>query len=92
MSDAIYCFDTAGVRFAIYPHGREGLRVIAEIGEDPLRHHFGAKGGAESLVEAFIAHASRIEGRALKRYRSEPRVAVLLTSEDFDLADQIEFS
>jgi len=29
MSEAIYCFDTATVRFAIYPDGPAGGRVIA---------------------------------------------------------------
>jgi hypothetical protein len=36
MSEAIYCFDTAAVKFAIYPEGGTGPRIIAEIGEDPL--------------------------------------------------------
>ncbi|MEJ8851360.1 hypothetical protein [Variovorax rhizosphaerae] len=89
MSDAIYCFDTAAVKFAIYPEGGDGPRIIAEIGEDPLRHHFGATGGGDSLVDAFVSHAPTIESTALKRYRAEPHKPVFLSSEDFELAEQI---
>ncbi|MET0542943.1 MAG: hypothetical protein ABWZ88_14470 [Variovorax sp.] len=92
MSEAIYCFDTAAVKFAIYPEGGNGPRIIAEIGEDPLRHHFGATGGGDSLVDAFVSHATEIKSRALKRYRAEPRKPVLLSSEDFELAEQIRLS
>jgi hypothetical protein len=92
MHEAIYCFDTAVVKFAIYPDGTSGPRVIAQIGEDPLRYFFGATGGAESLVEAFECHASRIEGQALKRYRAAPRKPVLLSSDDFELVEQIDIA
>ncbi|MEJ8858150.1 hypothetical protein WKW79_26520 [Variovorax robiniae] len=92
MSEAIYCFDTAAVKFAIYPEGGNGPRIIAEIGEDPLRHHFGATGGGDSLVEAFVSHAPEIRTRALKRYRAEPRKPVLLSSDDFALEEQIRVS
>jgi len=36
MSEAIYCFDTATVRFAIYPEGPVGERVIAENIDDSI--------------------------------------------------------
>ena len=43
--DAIYCFDRASVLFAIYPEGRAGPRVVAQISEDALRDIFDAHGG-----------------------------------------------
>ncbi|MEJ8821672.1 hypothetical protein WKW80_06425 [Variovorax humicola] len=92
MHEAIYCFDTASVKFAIYPEGPDGPRIIAQVGEDPLRDYFGATGGAESLVDAFVAHASRIEGKALQRYRTTSHKPVVLSSEDFGFENQIEFS
>jgi hypothetical protein len=92
MTEAIYCFDTAAVKFAIYPEGGDGPRIIAAIGEDPLRHHFGATGGGDSLVDAFVNHAPEIQSRAVKRYRAEPRKPVLLSSEDFEFAEQIRLS
>jgi len=33
--EAIFCFDTATVRFAIYPDGFEGPRIVAQIAKAP---------------------------------------------------------
>jgi hypothetical protein len=85
MSEAIYCFDTATVRFAIYPKGPAGGRIVAEIGEDPLRDLFGATGGGDSLVQAYERHAAVINARALERYREAPCKPVLLETLDFEL-------
>ncbi|SEA53901.1 hypothetical protein [Variovorax sp. YR216] len=80
---AIYCFDTATVRFAIYP--TVGRRVIAEISEDPLRDFFGADGGGESLVEAYERNAPLINARAIERHFMSGGRPVVLESADFDL-------
>ena len=88
MSEAIFCYDTATVRFAIYPQGKQGARFIAQIGEDPLRDLFGAKGGGDTLVRAYHANAALIDARALERYCSAPGKPVLLETADFELADQ----
>ena len=90
MSEAIFCFDTATVRFAIYPQGRQGPRIIAAIGEDPLRDLFGATGGGDTLLSAYEAHAARINARALERYGANPCKPVVLETVDFEIADHPE--
>ena len=86
MTEAIYCFDTATVRFAIYPDG--GARVVAEIKEDPLRDLFGARGGGDSLVAAYTRNAVFINERALERHRHAGGGPILLETGDFDLVVQ----
>lgn len=88
MSEAIFCFDTATVRFAIYPRGRQGPRIVAQIGEDPLRDLFGARGGGDTLVRAYEANAAMIDALALERYATAPGRPVLLETVDFQLSDQ----
>lgn len=87
MSAAIYWFDTATVRFAIYPEGAQGARVIAEIGENPLRDVFGARGGGDSLVTAYQAHSEMIDARAIERHRTAPGKPVRLEIDDFVTSD-----
>ncbi|MBB3176845.1 hypothetical protein [Variovorax sp. Sphag1AA] len=84
-TEAIYCFDTATVRFAIYLEG--GGRVVAEIGEDPLRDFFGADGGGESLVEAYARNAGLINTRAIERHVASGGRPVCLESSDFALLE-----
>jgi len=85
MAEAIYCFDTATVRFAIYLES--GARVVAEISEDPLRDLFGAGGGGDSLVAAYARNATLIDERALELHRIGRR-PVLLETHDFELTTQ----
>lgn len=87
MCEAIFCYDTATVRFAIYPHGKQGPRFVAQIGEDPLRDLFGAKGGGETLVRAYEEHAALIDTRALERYSAAPGKPVILETVDFKLSE-----
>ncbi|MDM0073779.1 hypothetical protein QTH90_05270 [Variovorax sp. J2P1-59] len=89
MSEAIYCFDTATVRFAIYPDGPEGERVVVEIAEDPLRDLFGADGGGDTLVEAYKANASIIDACALERHHEAPHHPVLLETRDFEAMEHM---
>ena len=84
MAEAIYCFDTATVRFAFLTDGC--ARVIAAIGEDPLRDLFGATGGGESLVAAYASNADLIEERARELYRSGGGRPVVLDTHDFELS------
>jgi len=88
MSDAIYCYDTATVRFAIYPHGSGGNRVIAEIGEDPLRDLFGASGAGDSLVDAYHDNAEVINAIAIQRHGDMPERRVVLETIDFESIDR----
>jgi len=82
--EAIFCFDTATVRFAIYPDGFDGPRILAQITESALRDHFGARGGGETLVEAYDRHSPEIDEKALKCYCREPGAPIVLHTADFD--------
>ncbi|WP_431273083.1 hypothetical protein ACQ858_12605 [Variovorax ureilyticus] len=86
-AEAIYCFDTATVRFAIHPEG--GVRVVAEISEDPLRDFFGADGGGESLVQAYARNAELINPLAIERHIASGGRPVLLESADFELLHDV---
>lgn len=86
MSEAIHCFERATVRFAIYPDGHDGQRVLAEIHEHALRDVFQARGGPNGLLEAFDANAGLIEKIALERYEAASGSPILLDSEAFDIA------
>jgi hypothetical protein len=87
MTQAIYCFDTASVRFAIHPEGPEGERCIVEIAEDPLRDLFGARGGGDSLVHAYLMNADLINVLALARHRETGGRPVRLETADFETSD-----
>lgn len=82
--EAIHCFDTASVRFAIYPEGLDGPRVLAEITEDALRDLYGARGGGDSLVQACQANFSAIESKALEMYVTYPRRPIRLRTQDLE--------
>jgi hypothetical protein len=81
--EAIHCFGTATVRFAIYPDGLDGPRIVAEISEHALRSLVAGCDGGESLLRACQAHFTLIEAKALARYRSNPVRPVSLGSDDF---------
>ncbi|MES2531770.1 MAG: hypothetical protein V4636_12090 [Pseudomonadota bacterium] len=83
--EAIFCFDTATVRFAIYPDGDDGTRVIAQIGEHPLRDLFAADGGGDTLVAAYDRHAQTIDAVAVRHYRADPLRPIVLQTPDFAL-------
>lgn len=89
MTEAIYCFDTATVRFAIYPEGPASERVVAEISEDPLRDLFGACGGGDTLVAAYKEHAEIIDARAIERYHEAPHRPLLLETRDFEAFESL---
>lgn len=81
--EAIYSFGTRTVRFAIYPAGMDGPRILAQISEDALRGVFGARGAGESLVHACDLHFGAIEPRALLCYFDQPGEPVVLQAEHF---------
>lgn len=82
MLEAIYCYDRASVRFAVY---EGGVRIVAEISEDALRDVFGARGGSDSLLEACGQHAPLIGARALEKHRASPGRPILLVTADFSV-------
>lgn len=81
--EAIHCPDSATVRFAIYPDGFDGPRIIARISEITLHQSFGADIDEASLVGACQAHFGLIEAKALEHYAATPEVPVLLEPVDF---------
>ena len=87
MTEAIYCFDTASVRFAIHPEGPDGERCIVEIADHPLRDLFGARGGGDSLVDAYLMNADVINALALARHRETQGRPVRLETADFETSD-----
>jgi hypothetical protein len=87
MPEAIFCYDTATVRFAIYPEGPKGERCVGEIAETALRDLFGARGGGDSLVQAYLGNAATIDARAMQRHREAAGRGFLLETTDFDLTD-----
>ncbi len=83
--EGIYCFDTASVRFAVYPEGPRGPRVIAQVSEHALHDGFGARETGERLLDVCRKHYQVIEPAAVARYRAARRSPLTLTVEDFAL-------
>ncbi|NVM91547.1 hypothetical protein [Variovorax sp. SG517] len=83
--EGIYCFDTASVRFAFYPDGPAGPRVLAQISEETLHDEFGVRAIGEQLLGACQEHFHTIEPAAVARYRARPGRAITLTIADFGL-------
>lgn len=81
--EGIYCFDTAAVRFAVYPDGPDGARILAQISEHTLHDEFGAREVGDQLLDACKKHFNVIEQAALARYRADPRKPILLIQGDF---------
>jgi|GEM_PF-361972 len=81
--EGIYCFDTAAVRFAIYPDGPDGARIIAQISEETLHDVFGTRDLGDRLLETCKTHFDAIGDAALRRYRSNPNRPIDLTMDDF---------
>ena len=87
--EAIHCPDSGTVRFAIYPDGFDGPRIIARISERALCERFGAETNEASLISACQANFGLIEAKALARYAVRPEVAVLLAPADFGTVDAL---
>ncbi|MBJ2154354.1 hypothetical protein [Variovorax sp. IB41] len=82
--EGIYCFDTASVRFAVYPDGPKGARVVAQISEDTLHDGFGTREVGHRLLDVCRNHFHAIEPAVIARYRANPRQPVVtLTLADF---------
>lgn len=80
--EGIYCFDSASVRFAFYPEGPGGPRVLAQISEETLHDGFGAREVGDRLLEVCRKHYQAIEPAAVARYRAAPRRPITLTLND----------
>ena len=82
--EAIHCLETGTVRFAIYPDGLDGPRIMGHIADGALHDVFGAHDDEESLLRCCESHFDAIEARALERHREAPRQPVVLKASDFD--------
>lgn len=90
--EAIYFPESGTVRFAIYPDGFDGPRIMARIQDRALRQRFGASADdGKSLIGACEAHFNLIECCALARYALAPQVPVLLGPSDFELPIEHSF-
>jgi hypothetical protein len=81
--EGVHCPDSETVRFAIYPDGLEGARILARIRDDALHDLFGAHDDEDSLLAACSAHFDTIEAMALARHRAAPAKPVMLDLADF---------
>jgi hypothetical protein len=81
--EATHCLDSETVRFAIYPDGFDGPRVLARVSDEALHALFGAHRDEASLIDACAAYFDVIEAKALERHRASPAIAVELETTDF---------
>ena len=82
--EAIHCLDTETVRFAIYPDGFDGPRIMARIADDALHDLFGASNDEISLLATCESRFDVIEAKAVEHYRASPCIPVTLTANDFE--------
>lgn len=81
--EAIYVDETNVVRFAVYPDGFDGPRILAEISADLLRQRFGGHGRGRDLVGAYLHHSEAIDAQAVQCFRAAPSQPVSLRAADF---------
>ncbi|MBT2322401.1 hypothetical protein J7E62_08600 [Variovorax paradoxus] len=78
--EAIHCTETRTVRFAIYPDGLDGPRIIAHISEAALRDLSPTLDG--DLTQTCESYFRCIEAMALERYRAAPSTPIVLSAAD----------
>lgn len=80
--EAIHCADTKTIRFAIYPDGLDGPRIMAHVSEAALRDLCENPDPDPDLTRTCEAYFACIEAKALERYRAAPSVPIVLGSAD----------
>jgi hypothetical protein len=81
--EGIYCFDRGVVRFAIFPTGANGPRVLADISEEALTDVFKVKGGGDSWLQGCAANFEVIAAAAIKKWTDDPHTELRLEPPDF---------
>lgn len=81
-TEAIYLSAHKTVRFAIYPDGLEGPRILAEVSEDALKKYCGAADSENEMVASYRANFSKIQMLALEKYTRSPSTFILVDEED----------
>ncbi|HJS05131.1 MAG TPA: hypothetical protein VJ832_16740 [Variovorax sp.] len=80
--EAIHCAETKTVRFAIYPDGLDGPRIMAHVSEAALRGLCDSPGEDPDLTTTCEAYFDCIEAKALERYRAAPSKPIVLGPAD----------
>lgn len=87
LCQAVYRADRDVVRFAFYPDGDDGPRILGEVSGAALRERLGAGTGAEALVEACNANFDVIDALAVECFRRRPQGPIVLGTFDFTSSD-----
>jgi hypothetical protein len=87
-TEAIYLFARKTVRFAIYPDGLEGPRILAEVSEDALKKYCCASNSEIEIVASYRANYIKIHMLALEKYKRSPSTFILVDEEDMKHGNQ----
>ncbi|MDR6535102.1 hypothetical protein [Variovorax soli] len=85
--EAIHCAETGTVRFAIYPDGLDGPRIMAHVSEAALRDLCDSPDQDPDLTGTCEAHFDCIQAKAIERYRAAPSMPILLGPADLRECD-----
>jgi hypothetical protein len=85
--EGIYCFDRGVVRFAIFPMGVAGPRILADISEEALTDVFKVRGGSDSWLQGCASNFNVIAAAAITKSIREPGAQIRLESPDFHRAE-----
>lgn len=80
--EAIHCAETKTVRFAIYPDGLDGPRIMAHVSDAALRDLCESPDEDLDLPGTCEAYFDCIEAKALERYRAAPSIPIVLGPAD----------
>lgn len=81
--EGIYCFDRGVVRFAIFPAGVPGPRVLADISEGALAGIFQVRGDENSLLRGCSINFNIIAAAAIQKWNRNPSDQIRLDAADF---------
>lgn len=81
--EGIYCFDRGVVRFAFFPLGAIGPRVLADISEEALTDVFKIRGGGDAWLRGCAANIDVIAAAAQKKWADRPSAEIRLEASDF---------
>ena len=82
--EGIHRFDLRSIRFAFYPDGLDGGRILADISEQTLAHVFGNRLSEESWIDLCARHQFLLAAKALMQYRADPSLPIELAVKDFE--------
>ena len=83
LCQAIYRADRDAVRFAFYPDGDDGPRILGEVSGAALRDRLGAGTSDEALLAACNANYDVISALAVDCFRRRPQGPITLECADF---------